>query len=131
MSKDQVVTWMEELEKLMKENSYSPYLIFNYDETMVQPGTPRLKVLTKAKENTPVVATSNNMEHITFGICVSAAGAAIKPLVVLPLKTLIHCVVLFSTPLEDDVIGFAKPLSVLVSCAVLFTFNFDQFLFYL
>lgn len=79
---------MTELETLMNERQYSPYLIFNFDETMLQPGTPKVKALIRSSGKTPPLEVLEKQEHITLGVCVSAAGAALPVLVILPLKTL-------------------------------------------
>jgi hypothetical protein len=79
---------MEKLEELMEEHQFPPELIFNMDETMVDASGHRVKVITRAKGKRPTTANEKKFEHITFGLCISAAGGFVRPLCILPLKTL-------------------------------------------
>jgi hypothetical protein len=79
---------MEKLETLMKQHQYPPALIFNFDETMLHPGKNNLKVLVRSTGQRPTSKMITKEEHITFGVCVSAVGGKLPPLLILPLKTL-------------------------------------------
>jgi DDE superfamily endonuclease len=79
---------MEKLEALMQQYNFPPQLIFNFDETMLDPGHPRVKVISRSKRPRPFLEIAAKGEHITFGLCISAAGTFIRPLCILPLVNL-------------------------------------------
>lgn len=89
---------MKEIGELYEKYKFPPHLIFNMDETMVDAGGKRLKVITRAKSPRPFTETEGKLDHITYGLCISAAGGYLKPLCILPLKTLPH--------LEEEVLQF-------------------------
>ena len=60
----------------------------NYNETMLQPKDPKLKVLIRSSGKRPTNEELAKGEHITFGVCATADGSTLSPLVVLPLQTL-------------------------------------------
>lgn len=104
LSKDRILTctmvesWMIDLEKIMKEEHFPPQLLFNMDETMVDPSLPHLKVITSPYSPQPVVPVETKSEHISFVMCITASGQYIRPLCILPLKTL--------PPLQTEVQNF-------------------------
>ena len=76
---------MSLLEKLFEKHGYPPELILNIDESMVEDGDDKLKVITGSKKR--VVEKINlKDEHITLVICIAASGFLFKPLLILPLK---------------------------------------------
>lgn len=72
----------------MTTHAYLPGLIFNLDETMLHPGKNHLKVIVRGNGGRPTQKMQTKGEHITFALCVAANGDHLKPLVILPLKTL-------------------------------------------
>lgn len=89
---------MEELEELMEKWKFPPELIFNMDETMMDASGYKVKVITRANSPRPFTENESKMEHITLGLCISASGGYLRPLCILPLKTL--------PPLEPNVVHF-------------------------
>lgn len=89
---------MQRLEDLIKKNNIPPFLIFNFDETMLDPSKRRVKVISHAKRPRPFIETAQKGEHITFGLCITASGEYLKPLCILPLVNL--------PPLSSDVENF-------------------------
>jgi DDE superfamily endonuclease len=79
---------MDKLKKLMDWGKYHPSLIFNFDETMLYPGKRKMKVLVRAGSAKPVEKIMQKDKHVTFGLCITANGSYVKPLVIFPLKTL-------------------------------------------
>lgn len=65
---------------------------------MVDAGEHKMKVITRAKSPRPFTENEGKMDHITFGLCISASGGFVQPLCILPLKTLPH--------LEEEVLQF-------------------------
>lgn len=80
--------WIEYLEILMNKYQFPPEFIFNMDETMVDASGHRTKVIARAKGPRPFTENEKKLEHITFGLCISASGGYVRPLCILPLKTL-------------------------------------------
>jgi hypothetical protein len=81
-----ITHWMETLESLIKQYNFPASLILNFDETMLDPTHPKLKIISRSGNPRLFVATAEKGEHISLGLCVAAAGASIHPLVILPLK---------------------------------------------
>lgn len=78
---------MQKLGIKMAEHQYLPGMIFNFDETMLHPGKKRLKVLMRAGCRKPIEKILSKGKHISFGLCISADGTYLQPLVIFPLKT--------------------------------------------
>lgn len=93
-----VRAWMSRLEQLMEEHQFPPQLIFNMDETMIDASGHRVKVITQASSPRPFTENETKGEHISLALCISASGSFLRPLAILPLKTL--------PPLEPEVISF-------------------------
>lgn len=79
---------MRQVERLLQEHRYPPSLIYNFDETMVYPGKRNTKVIVRSHGPRPIEKILNKGEHITFGLCIAADGSSMKPLCILPLKTM-------------------------------------------
>ena len=79
---------METLEGLINKYNFPPELIFNFDETALDFTAPKLKVVSRASNPRPFAEMATKGEHITLGLCISASGSFLRPLVILPLKTL-------------------------------------------
>jgi DDE superfamily endonuclease len=79
---------METLEGQINKYNFPPELIFNFDETALDFTAPKLKVVSRAGKSRPFVELATKGEHITLGLCISASGSSLRPLVILPLKTL-------------------------------------------
>ena len=83
-----VSEWMDKLGRIIEEYDIPPELIYNMDETSLEVGNGSAKVITKKNAPRPHVLTPSNGEHITLVLCVTAAGASVRPLCILPLKEL-------------------------------------------
>jgi hypothetical protein len=79
---------MNTLKGLMDKYNFPPQFIFNFDETAVDFSALKLKVVSRAGSPYPFAEMAEKGEHISFGLCVSAAGQHLRPLVILPLKQL-------------------------------------------
>ena len=80
-----IENFMDKLEDLMQEYDFPPQLIFNFDETMLDPGHPHVKVISCAKHPHSFVETAAKGEHISFGLTISASGQFLQPICILPL----------------------------------------------
>ena len=89
---------MGTLDGLMQKYNFPPQLIFNFDETALDFSAPKLKVVSCAGSARPFVEMAEKGEHISFGLCISASGKSLRPLVILPLKLL--------PTLSPEVLGF-------------------------
>ena len=69
----------------MQEYDFSPQLIFNFDETMLDPGYPHVKVIFCAKHPCLFVETAAKREHISFGLTISASSQFLQSMCILPL----------------------------------------------
>ena len=72
----------------MQQYKFPPQLIFNFDETALDFSAPKLKVISHAGSARPFATMAEKGEHISFGLCISASGQYLRPLVILPLKLL-------------------------------------------
>ena len=79
---------MDVLHGLMDTYHFTPNLIFNFDETALDFSAPKLKVISRAGGKRPFVEVAEKGEHISFGLCISASGQPLRPLLILPLKQL-------------------------------------------
>jgi hypothetical protein len=70
--------------------------MWNCDETMVNIGEIKEKVLCEVGAGKPCKGTVSLAEHITLLLFVSAAGGWLKPLAIFPLKTV--------PPLHPDIL---------------------------
>jgi hypothetical protein len=89
---------MDTLGGFTQKYNFSPQLIFNFDETALDFSTPKLKVVSCAGSACPFVEMAEKGEHISLGLCVSASGQSLHPLVILSLKQL--------PLLSPEVLGF-------------------------
>jgi hypothetical protein len=80
--------FFDKLEELNGVANYSPEMIANFDETMIQCTAKRLAVVGHADASTLYISQSNEMPHITLGVCVFADGTHPPHLVIYPLKKL-------------------------------------------
>ena len=64
-----------------------PEFIFNLDETMLNVGQNKSKVIVFKDELPPIREKIGMLEHITLLFGISATGESLKPLVILPLLT--------------------------------------------
>lgn len=76
---------MDDLGRLYDQYQFPPQLIYNFDETMLEPGDPHTKVITKSASPRPFLEIATKGEHISLGLAISAAGNYMKPLLILPL----------------------------------------------
>ena len=70
------------------EWNFKPNFIINFDETMINVGHNTNKVLVFHDEPNPIKAEIGKLEHITLLFTVTAGGMYMKPLAILPLKTM-------------------------------------------
>jgi hypothetical protein len=80
--------FFDKLEALFKEGNYSPGMIANFDETMIQCTAKRLTVVGHAESKALFISKPSEMPHITLGVCVFADGSHAPHLVIYPLKKL-------------------------------------------
>lgn len=80
--------FFDRLEQLATIGQYTPGMIANFDETMVQCTAKKLSVVGHAESNEFYVQQQNEMPHITLGVCVFADGSHAPHLVIYPLKKL-------------------------------------------
>lgn len=85
------MTFVGELQALHK---FKPALIFNADETMLEPGSKHTKVITRASDPRPCIPDHPKSEHVTLLLTIPAAGPPLKPSVIYPLK--------FIPPLDNE-----------------------------
>lgn len=83
-----VLSWMDKLKEILDTHQFPPELIFNMDETMLEVGGKRVKVITRKDAARPYTEKPPKAEHISLVLTVSAAGAYMRPLCIFPLKTL-------------------------------------------
>ena len=93
-----VKEWMDKLEVLLLKYEFLPSLIFNMDETMLDASGYKVKVISRAQAGRPYTMEEAKLKHITLGLCISASGGYVRPLAILPVKTLPH--------LDDQVQAF-------------------------
>jgi len=72
----------------LDEHNIKTKYIWNCDETMLDGGKSRKKLVCEKQGNEAVAIEQNMSEHITLLLFTSAAGEWIKPLAIFPLKTL-------------------------------------------
>jgi hypothetical protein len=89
---------MHTLRKLMQQYSFSPQLIFNFDETALDFSALKLKVISHAGTAHLFVEMAEKGKHISLGIYISASSQSLHPLVILSLKQL--------PLLSTEVLGF-------------------------
>lgn len=70
----------------MKKYNFPPELIFNFDETMLDASGRKFTVLTRSSDPKPFTENEAKLKHISIGLCISATGGFVKPLLILPLK---------------------------------------------
>lgn len=80
--------FFDKLEGLFKEGNYSPHMIANFDESMVQCSTKKFTVVGHSEQPTLFITQQSEMPHITVGVCVFADGSHARQLVIYPLKRL-------------------------------------------
>ena len=80
--------FFDKLEPLCEEGKYTPDMIANFDETMIQCTAKSLVVVGHAEADEHFITQQNEMPHITLGVCVFADGTSAKSLVIYPLKKL-------------------------------------------
>jgi hypothetical protein len=68
--------------------NFKANFVINIDETMINVGHNTKKVLVFHDEPSPVKAEAGKLEHVTLLFAVTAGGLFMKPLAILPLKTL-------------------------------------------
>lgn len=83
-----ISAWMDKLKGCLDEYKIPPELIYNMDETMLEVGNGKAKVITNKTSPRPHISAPAKGEHITLALCVTAAGGVVRPLCILPLKEL-------------------------------------------
>lgn len=79
---------MEKLEAILLKYDFPPELIFNFDETMLDASGHKVKVLVRSTDPKPFTENEAKLKHMSLGLCVSASGSYVRPLLILPLKNL-------------------------------------------
>jgi hypothetical protein len=80
--------FFDKLEALNEEGKYSPSMIANFGETMIQCPAKKLTVVGHAEAKSLFISQQSEMPHITLGVCVFADGTHAPHLIVYPLKKL-------------------------------------------
>ena len=80
--------FFDKLEALNEEGNYSPGMIANFDETMIQCTSKKLTVVGHAEAKSLFISQQNEMPHITLGVCAFADGTHANHLIIYPLKKL-------------------------------------------
>ncbi|KAJ5073543.1 protein derived from transposon [Anaeramoeba ignava] len=90
VSKEEVSCFFAIVRNLLEKNgSYQPSLIINADETMVKLGNKtKVQVVTSKKKEKPIRERKQIQKHLTAMCGISADGKFLKPLMILPTKTL-------------------------------------------
>lgn len=83
-----VTEWMDKLGGILENFKIKPHHLYNMDETMMELSNQHLKVISKKGAPRANIATDVPSEHITLVLCVPAVGYHVRPLCILPLKTL-------------------------------------------
>lgn len=84
---ENISNWFEQMMAEIDPNSYEPSLIFNMDETMLEPTARREKSFAPVGQKAIRHSKDNaGLKHTTLLFCISAEGGFLKPAVVLPLK---------------------------------------------
>lgn len=97
-----IEAWMDKLGDLLQKYNFPPELIFNFDETMIDATGHKTKVLVRSHDPKPFTENDRKLQHISLGLCISASGGFICPLLILPLKYLPNL-----TPQVENFFSFA------------------------
>lgn len=89
---------MTKLERLLLKYEFLPELIFNMDETMLDTTGHKVKVVSRAGTSQPYTAEEAKLKHISLVLCISASGGYVRPLAILPQKTV--------PPLDPSIVSF-------------------------
>jgi hypothetical protein len=81
---------MAQLGDTIKKYNIKSHNLYNMDETGLALSNQHVKVLTKKEAPRPKKISDKINEHYTLVFCVSADGFYVRPLLILPLKTLPH-----------------------------------------
>src|SRR5271163_2709452 len=79
---------MGKLEALLLKYEFLPALIYNMDEIMLDASEHKIKVISCASSGHPYTEEEAKLKHITLGLYISALGGYVRPLAILPVKTL-------------------------------------------
>ena len=79
---------MDKLEEIMSQYKIQPHNLYNMDETSIELSDQHVKVISKKGAHCPKKTTDKIGDHYTLVLCTSASGIYVKPLLILPLKTL-------------------------------------------
>jgi hypothetical protein len=66
------------------------------DETMLHLKKNKFKVLVRSQGHKSIIKMEKKGKHIIFALCIAANRSYVKPLIILPLKTLFELLVSFS-----------------------------------
>ena len=83
-----IIEFFNDYYNLRTKNNFQPENIYNIDETMINLSPNRQKVVVFHDQPDPVIYENGKLEHITLLFAISAAGRFMKPLAILPLKTM-------------------------------------------
>lgn len=84
------IQFFNEYQNFRKNLEFLPEFIFNIDETMVDIITNPKKVILFKNDPNPVITEPKKLEHMTLLLSLPCDGEPLRPLVILPLKTLPH-----------------------------------------
>ncbi len=86
--REKYVEFFDEYKNLRLEHKFLPNLIFNIDETMIDVTTIPQKVIIFKDDQHPVATEEKKSEHITLLLSLPVVGDPLRPLAILPLKTM-------------------------------------------
>ena len=79
---------MAQLEEKLNLYDFSPDLIFNFDETMLDASEHKVKVLVCSRDSKPFTENEAKLRHMSLGLCISTASTFLYLLLILLLKNL-------------------------------------------
>lgn len=83
-----IAAWMNKVKAALDTYNFPPELIFNFDETMLDASEHKVKVLVHSGDEKPFTENETKLKYMSLGLCISASGFYVCPLLILPLKYL-------------------------------------------
>lgn len=91
-TRENVQNYTAELHKLFDAKKYKPDLIFNFDESWLNPhkqGKTKLIAMSNSMAHRPILGLSEKeKEHLTVCCTISANGDVLKSQIILPIKNI-------------------------------------------
>lgn len=80
--------YFDMLEELFLRHHYHPSVIGNFDETMLQESSKKLRVIVSRDSLPPLEGKATGVPHITLGVNIFADGSHLPTILIFPSKTL-------------------------------------------